>query len=229
MRDEIAHSESDFRFQAMLYVLSDSALDRDMFEQRLAENPELCEFVAEAVEASILLKQAMSSGLNASSEQGTSASGVLAQRAMAEVLTASSVELASCVASGALLGEAPNTLTTPGRRSSSWFGLLMVAASIVLVGFIGWRIQDRHSKMLGSIAKTDATVRSTELADVANAWTDIQSDSGEDLSAVTSDVNINESELSLDSSKDPSDREVPDWLITALGVASRVPSDGAVQ
>jgi hypothetical protein len=44
-RDE----DSDFS-DAMLYALNDPLLDRDAFEKRLANHPELCDQVAEAVE-----------------------------------------------------------------------------------------------------------------------------------------------------------------------------------
>ncbi|MEQ1824901.1 MAG: hypothetical protein ABL921_03115 [Pirellula sp.] len=49
MENKIDDIGEDTTLDVMLYVLNDPALDRDSFELKLADNPELCEQVAQGV------------------------------------------------------------------------------------------------------------------------------------------------------------------------------------
>ncbi len=166
MNNKMPNNPTTRLLEAMLYVLNDPALDRDEYEQRLANDPVLGESVAEAVG---LLQDIKAVSGSHTKPMVTTAISASAQR-------------------------------TP---VAFWSWSISIAASIALIACVGWRFfvfeQNAHN----------------QLANVVNAWSDLQQLDGHDNAE---DVKLRS--VGLESELPPGTEEflnddVPDWLISA--------------
>lgn len=171
MNNKTPNNPSTHLLEAMLYVLNDPALDRDEYEQRLANDPVLGESVAEAV--GLLQDIKAVSGSHA--------------KPMVTIAVSSSAQ------------------RTP---VAFWFWSISIAASIALIACVGWRFfvfeRNNHNQLAN-----------VQLANVVNAWSDLQQLDGLDNAEDAKLRSIGlESELSP-GTEEVLDEDVPDWLISA--------------
>ncbi len=160
--------ESQLHLEALLYLLGDPALDRQVFEERLADDSRLGEILAEAVSLYQLTRD------------------VSTWRMLP--------------ASGPKLPAQPTMALTKG----AWRTYSTLAASLMIIGFLGWQ--------------TIPWMRSTSnefalLNSVVWAWGELQKDESDsqflrDSSGSDFENAIASQDLTLES-------DVPEWLVLA--------------
>jgi hypothetical protein len=188
-------NESQRHFEAMLYVLEDPSLDRAAFEARLLDDDRLCEILAEAVE----LYQ-------------------LARRSNDDAFVPVYLDTASM----RTYTDRPTRSIGYEVTSSSWLGLAVLAGSILMVGYLGWKSFEVFSPTSNSVDSEIAMVnqrppRTPASADSFNkvvwAWGEVGTGHHEEL--LTQCIGQFDSEVALASSDLVGESDVPEWLVMA--------------
>lgn len=185
MNNKTPNNLSTHLLEAMLYVLNDPVLDRDEYEQRLANDPVLGESLAEAVG---LLQ-------NIKADSGSHTKPMV-------TIAVSSID--------------------QRKPAAFWPGSISIAASIALMAFVGWRsfVFERNNRN---------QLANVQLANVVNAWSDLQQHDGLDIAEDTKLRSVGlDSELSP-GTDEVLDTDVPDWLISASIVPVAVSIGEAIQ
>ncbi len=180
MNNKTPNNPSAHLLEAMLYVLNDPALDRDEYEQRLANDPVLGESVADAV--------GLLQNIKAVSGSHT--------KPMVTIAVSSSAQRPPV---------------------AFWPWSISIAASIALIACVGWRffVFERNNH--------------NQLANVVNAWSDLQQLDGLDNAEDAKLKSVGfDSELSP-GTEEVLDEDVPDWLISASIVTVAASIGEAIQ
>ena len=178
----------------MLYVLEDPALDRDSFEARLADDVRLGEILAIAVEM---------------------------LHAMRSTDPESLAPVYFDVPTVRTFTESPTGSIASESVPYSWLGLVSLAASILLVGFLGWKsFQAFAPSMVGTERGSSAnrslsqTNGDTELfKNVVWAWGEVRNGQHEPLLAQY--ISMTEGDVALASCDSVCENDVPEWLVLA--------------
>ena len=165
-------NDSQKHLEAMLYLLDDPALDRNVFEARLGSDSQLAEILAETVP---MLQTLQSVEFDFQSQFA--------------------IRLA-------------NSSDSSYRR---WQSIFVIAASLMLVGFLGWQtlvsIRSRQSEIASSGAEIVSLNR------VVWAWGELKADEPDfQLVRDTGDFENDHSLAMLDPFME---RDVPEWLVMA--------------
>jgi len=183
--------ESQMHLEAMLYLLDDSALDRDAFEARLSNDFQLGEILAKAVGTFHNLR---SSDLERLAVWPTSMSyrGFDFQNPRRE----------------RGIADGPSPPAAAPIKNSFRTGLFVptVAASLFFACFLGWQ-----AFLMTQTGKINSQLSS--LNNVVLAWGDLQSER-EDLS-LTQESSDSEFAPALSLADSFVESEVPDWLVLA--------------
>jgi hypothetical protein len=190
----------------MLYLLEDSSLDRGAFEARLVDNERLGEILAEAVELLHAMRQSGSEGMTP------------------VYLDASSVRT-----------YADHCVKRDGSEavSRSWLGLAVFAASILVVGFLGWQsfraflpssisIDSDFAEARQNVPRSSGGAESFKK--VVWAWGEVGTGHHEEL--LTQYASLVDSEVALASCDSVCDNDVPEWLV--LATKAILDQDGGV-
>ncbi len=188
--------KSQLHFEAMLYVLEDPSLDRAAFEARLLDDDGLGEILVEAVQLFHSMRQ---------SEDDRAAPIYL------DVSSARTDKGCSSRATGAEV------------NSAGWLGLAAFAASILVVGFLGWKSMQvflpSSVKLDNDYAATSPIVpqvfgnAEASLKQVVRAWGEVGTGHHEEL--LTQYVNLTDFEIALASCDSVCESDVPEWLVMA--------------
>jgi hypothetical protein len=184
--------ESQLRLNAMLYVLEDSNLDREAFENQLVENVRLAEILADTV--------LMYQGLHSIRE------GMLGQ----DLVGAQAASSKSVARAGQSLAVFP-----------SWVAVASLAASLLLVGFLGWKsfeslsnaLRSRQPGALASVEALSSNANSASLQTLLQAWGELRTSHEED--ALVQHVCFIDREIPGTASELLNDDDVPEWLVLA--------------
>ena len=197
--------ESELHLEAMLYVLDDPSMDRTAFEERLIDDVRLGEILAEAVSMFQTLRS-----MDANFETFLSL-----PRSNENTLDGVSTVKTRHVA----------------WSSSRWLRLTSLAATIVLVGFMGWKSfqamtpgqgrDDADRWTNGSRSLSD----STSMNKVVWAWGEVQTGSRDD--STMHHANFADSDVALASCDTLCNNDVPEWLV--LATAAVLEQSGAVE
>jgi len=194
--------ESELHLESLLYLLNDPALDREAFEARLAVDAQLGEILAETVLTYQSLQSIDSHAMVClASKAGTDS--------MVKVTTTNSVR--------------PISVEIGHARLRLILGTL--AASLLIVGFLGWQAVyspalrsveiARASKMDSQSPNGSAALNSEAgtFSNVAWAWGDLRTDDRNDHQLRHAGFTDIESLLAMN---EPfSDSDVPEWLVLA--------------
>ena len=203
-------NESKLFLEAMLYLLDDPALDRVDFESRLADDVRLCEILAESVS----IHQALQL-IDVNRQPEIDLPALSSQR----VVDATRASTASH----------SNSFTSNFTISHRFaLSLATIAASLLLVSYIGWQALKSTNGLPFQIAKFEnkrqaSTViasesaasnsEASELRSVLLAWGEVKdSDQSEFLIRFT---NFSDLEYASSTHESTEDRDVPEWLVLA--------------
>ena len=205
MNNKTPNNPSTHLLEAMLYALNDPALDRDEYEQRLANDPVLGESVAEAV--GLLQDIQAVSGPHTKPMVAIAASSSDQRTPVAfwpwSISIAASIALIACVGWRFFVFERNNHNQLANVQSAN--------------------VQSAN------VQSANVQSANVQLANVVNAWSDLQQldglDNAED--AKLRSVGL-ESELSP-GTEEVLDEDVPDWLIAASIATVTVSIGEAIQ
>ncbi len=171
--------ESELHLEAMLYVLEDPSLDREAFEARLAEDVRLAEILSEAVETLHSMRPSMGDSTAPSYFE---------------------------IPSVRTFSDSPVRSNISGSIPSSWLGLASLAASILLVGFLGW-------KSFQALSPETTTGDVESFKNVAWAWGEIGTGHHDEPS--TQYVSFVDDQVALAACESICESDVPEWLVMA--------------
>lgn len=208
-------NESKLFLEAMLYLLDDPALDRVDFESRLADDVRLCEILAESVSIHQALQLQALQLIDVNRQPEIDLPALSSQR----VVDATRASTASHSNSST------SNFTISHRFALS---LATIAASLLLVSYIGWQALKSTNGLPFQIAKFEnkrqaSTViasesaasnsEASELRSVLLAWGEVKdSDQSEFLIRFT---NFSDLEYASSTHESTEDRDVPEWLVLA--------------
>jgi len=186
--------ESELHLEAMLYVLEDPSLDREAFEARLADDARLAEILTEAVEMLHSIRPRNGDSI---------------------------MPVSFDIPSIRTFADSPSRSEISGSMPSSWLGLASLAASILLVGFLGWKSFQAMSPSIerdtdgssvnGSVSKTAGDTESFK--NVVWAWGEVGT--GHHDESLTQFVSFVDNELALAACESVCESDVPEWLVMA--------------
>lgn len=163
-------SESQLHLEAMLYLLEDPALDREAFEARLANDPQLGEILAQSVTTFQSLE---------------------------------SIKFDSQTIVRVAHGS--------GHSYRLWISFATIAASLLLMGFLGW--QTLRSIRSGPTEIVTSSIEKVSLSNVVWAWGELKADDPE--AQLLRDPGDGEFENALAMLDTFTERDVPEWLVLA--------------
>ncbi len=167
---ETKSHESQSHLEAMLYLLEDPVLDREAFETRLANDPQLGEILAKSVTVFESLESIK-----------------FDSQTMVHVAHGS------------------------GNSYRWWISFATIAASLLLLGFLGW--QSLYSIRSGPIEIATSSTENVSLNRVVWAWGELKADDPE--AQLLRDAADGEFENTLAMLDPFIERDVPDWLVLA--------------